>query len=223
VSCIVPVFNGERFVSEAVESILAQTHRPLEVVVVDDGSTDRTPAVLAEFGDRIRTFRQENAGPSAARNLGLEESRGEYVAFLDADDLWVDDKIEAQLTVLRGDPELDLCSGHIRSFWIPELDEERRELEDEPYHREKPMLSPCTLLTTRATFERIGGFDPALRAREDSDWFIRAQRAGVRIETLPRLVTHRRQHTENLTRRSPPSRDALLDLIQRTVDPESTS
>jgi glycosyltransferase involved in cell wall biosynthesis len=215
---VIPVFNGKRFVAEAIESALTQTHAPLEVIVVDDGSTDETPAVLEGFGERIRTYRQANRGPAAARNLGLEESRGEFIAFLDADDLWVPEKIEAQLGCLRDDPGVGLCSGHIRSFWVPELDEERQRLEDDPYHLEKPMLSPCTLLTTRAVFERVGGFDPALRAREDSDWFIRLQREGIRIDTLPRLVTHRRQHPANLTRRHAPSRDALLELIQRSIE-----
>ncbi len=223
VSCIVAVHDGERFVAEAIESILAQTHEAIEVIVIDDGSTDDTPGILDGFGERIRTFRQDNRGPAAARNLGLRESRGEFIAFLDADDVWVTDKIEAQLSVLRADGDVDLCSGHIRSFWTPELDDERQRLEDDPYHREKPMLSPCTLLTTRSTFERIGGFDPQLRTAEDSDWFIRFQRAGLRFSTLPRLVTHRRQHADNLTRRTPPSRDGLLGLIQRSVEPEEST
>src|SRR3954451_22735593 len=86
VSCIVPVFNGERYLREALQSILAQSYRPIEVVVVDDGSTDRSPVVVAGFGREVRYLRQENAGPAAARNHGVQEARGELLAFLDADD-----------------------------------------------------------------------------------------------------------------------------------------
>lgn len=218
VSCIVPVFNGARFVGEAIDSILRQSWPDLEVVVVDDGSTDATPDVLAGYGTRIRSLRQDNAGPAAARNLGLEESRGEFVAFLDADDIWVDDKLASQIALLRERPDVDLCSGHLKSFWIPELDHERERFENHPYHREQAMLSPCTLLTRRRIFEALGGFDPSLRTGEDTDWFIRYMRAGYRIETVPRLLLHRRQHTSNLTRESRPGREGVLDLIKRALD-----
>jgi glycosyltransferase involved in cell wall biosynthesis len=222
VSCILPVFNGEAFVTEAVESLLGQSYTNIEVIVVDDGSTDTTPQVLAEFGDRIRILRQDNQGPAAARNRGLAESRGEFVAFLDADDLWVEDKLEGQLTLLREQPDVELCSGHLKSFWIPELDDERRRFEDHPYHQERPMLSPCTILTRRAVFERIGGFDPSMRNGEDTDWFIRAMKGDVKIETLPRLLVHRRHHLHNLTRAVRPSQDALLDQLKRALDRERT-
>ena len=220
VSCIVPVFNGEAFVAAAIESILRQSGVDTEVIVVDDGSTDGTAAVLEGFGDRIRVLRQENAGPSAARNHGLEESRGEFVAFLDADDIWVDDKLESQLAVLHGQQGVEICSGHLRSFWVPELDHEREQLENDPYHQERAMLSPCTILTRRALFEQVGGFDVTLRNGEDTDWFVRALRSDVRVHTVPRLLVHRRQHTENLTRRTPPSQDGLIDHIKRALDRE---
>lgn len=218
VSCIVPVFQGERFVAEAVRSILGQSWTALDVIVVDDGSTDGTAEVLAGFGDRLRVLRQENRGPAAARNRGLEESRGEFVAFLDADDVWVDDKLEAQLARFEADPSLELCSGHIRSFWIPELDEERRRFEDHPYHRERAMLSPCTILARRALFERVGGFDIDLRHGEDTEWFIRAMKSGVVPETIPRLVVHRRHHFHNLTRTVRPSTEGMLALLKRSLD-----
>ena len=108
VSCVIPVYNGARYLAESIESVLAQEYRPLEVIVVDDGSTDGTGAVLDAFGDRIRSFRQENGGPSVARNRGMEMSRGEFIAFLDADDLWVPDKLRLQLDAMEARPYLDL-------------------------------------------------------------------------------------------------------------------
>lgn len=218
VSCVVPVFNGERFVAEAVESILGQTYRWREVIIVDDGSDDGSVDVLARFGDQIRVLRQANRGPSMARNRGIEESRGEFIAFLDADDLWVPDKIESQISVLEACPDVQLCSGHIKSFWISELDHERRAFENHPYHGERPLLSPCTVLVRRELFQRLGGFDPELWNGEDTDWFHRMLKAGVGYETLPRLVVHRRQHTMNLTRKTRPSHETTLAHIKRTLD-----
>ena len=84
ISCIVAVFNGERYLKEALDSILAQTYRPLEILVVDDGSTDRTPEIVSEYSDTVRYFWQSNAGPGAARNAGLKLAKGEFIAFLDA-------------------------------------------------------------------------------------------------------------------------------------------
>jgi glycosyltransferase involved in cell wall biosynthesis len=207
-------------VAEAVESILGQSYPHFEVIVVNDGSRDGTSRALAPFNGRILVINQENQGPSVARNRGILESRGEYIAFLDADDIWVEDKLAAQMARFEARPELELCSGHIKSFWIPELDHERRLLEDHPYHQERPMLSPCTVLVKRELFLRIGGFDPELRHGEDTDWFMRMMKAGIVCETLPRILVNRRQHTSNLTRQVRPTRDAVLSHLKRVLDRE---
>ena len=101
ISCIVPVFNGERYLAEALDSILAQTWRPLEVIVVDDGSTDGTAHIAAGYGAEVSYIHQANAGPAAARNRGLDAARGEFIAFLDADDLWHKDKLSARWPASR--------------------------------------------------------------------------------------------------------------------------
>src|SRR2546426_10667200 len=93
ISCIVPVFNGERYLHETLNSILAQTYRPLEIIVADDGSTDGTRTIVASYGQQVRYLWQLNAGPAAARNLGLTAAKGEFIAFLDADDLWHPEKL----------------------------------------------------------------------------------------------------------------------------------
>jgi glycosyltransferase involved in cell wall biosynthesis len=124
ISCIVPVYNGELYLGEAIHSILAQTYRPLEVIVVDDGSRDGTYDVAANYGDRLRYVRQANAGPGAARNHGLNLARGEYVAFLDADDIWHPEKLMRQMDRFRARAELQISVTHIQNFWILELQEE---------------------------------------------------------------------------------------------------
>src|SRR4051794_39471252 len=124
VSCIVPVFNGERYLREALDSILAQSHSALDVLVVDDGSTDDSAPLAKSYGDRLRYFFQPNAGPAAARNVGLAAARGEFVAFLDADDRWHPHKLTLQLARFGARPELDYCVTHVQNFWVPELKEE---------------------------------------------------------------------------------------------------
>jgi glycosyltransferase involved in cell wall biosynthesis len=218
VSCVIPVYNGERFVAEAIESIVAQDYPSTEIIVTDDGSTDDTATVLERFGERIRVIRQENQGPSVARNRGMEESRGEFIAFLDADDLWIPEKTRLQVEAFRARPELDLCSGEMRSFWIPELRHEEEAFADHPYHGQRSQLSPCTILARRTLFERVGPFDPELRNGEDTDWFIRMVKAGAVYEALPQLILHRRQHTSNLTRAYRAGYDGVLDLLKRSLD-----
>jgi glycosyltransferase involved in cell wall biosynthesis len=218
VSCIIPVYNGERFVSEAIESASSQTYPQKEIVVVDDGSRDSTPEVLRSCGDSIKVVSQENSGPSVARNRGMEEASGAFFAFLDSDDLWVPEKLEAQMDRFRHRPDLELVSGHVKSFWIPELEEEGRLFGDHPYHRERPRFIPSTVLARRSVFERLGGYDPELRNGEDTDWIIRMMKTGTEYEILPRLLVHRRQHTSNLTRQVRPGHDHLMGLIKRNLD-----
>ena len=117
-------------------------------------------------------------------------------------------------------PELELCSGHIRSFWIPELEEEARLFSDHPYHRERPRLIPSAVIARRDLFERLGGFDPGLRHGEDTDWFIRMMKSGSEYETVAKLVVHRRQHTSNLTRQVQPTHDRLITLLKTNLDRE---
>jgi len=218
VSCVIPVYNGERFLGEALESVFAQTFSHYEVVVVDDGSEDGTPTILKGYGDRIRSLRQDNQGPSAARNLGMRESRGEFISFIDADDLWVDNKLEVQMARIRESPNLELVSGQMKSFWVPELEEEAQQLETHPFHAARAVLSPCTVLFRRTLAKRIGGFDVRLRHGEDTEWFMRMMKSGTAYEVLPRLLLHRRQHLNNLTRQVRPSQDRLMDLIKRSLD-----
>src|SRR5262245_20179101 len=109
VSVVIPCYNAGRFLKETLESILAQTRPALEVIVVDDGSTDDSAAVAGAFGPPVRVLRQSNQGESVARNRGLDEARGDWVAFLDADDVWAPDKLERQLAAVEGSPGVACC------------------------------------------------------------------------------------------------------------------
>jgi glycosyltransferase involved in cell wall biosynthesis len=215
VSCIVPVYNGERFLAEALDSILAQTHRPFEIIVIDDGSTDGTPEVIAGYAGRVRYQRQENAGVAAARNAGLELASGELIAILDADDLWHPEKLARQSARFEARPELGISLTHVHNFWVPELayeKEQSRGLLD-------TAMSHGSLVARRTLFDRIGPFDAGARHKDVIGWLIRACQQGAAAETLAEVLAYRRIHQSNLSRRrGGEDADELLALAQMLVD-----
>src|SRR2546425_8625651 len=158
VSCIVPVFNGEHYLREALESILQQTYRPLEIIVIDDGSTDNSAVVVASYGEQIIYLRQVNSGPAAARNRGLQEARGEFIAFLDQDDLWHPEKLARQMARFKTQPELVLCITYAQDFWVPELQEEAARLGNHRYAQPQAGFLLQALLARRPLFETGGHF-----------------------------------------------------------------
>jgi glycosyltransferase involved in cell wall biosynthesis len=223
ISCIVPVFNGERYLKEALDSILAQTYRPLQILVVDDGSTDRSAPLVASYGDQLRYLWEPNAGQAAARNLGLGEARGEFVAFLDQDDLWHPEKLARQMARFQDRPELDLCVTHVRQFWSPELDDVPPHLLNNPRVMQAiPGYALGALLARRAIFDTVGPFDSSLPIGEDTDWFLRAVEHGVAIEVLPDLLMYRRLHQTNRSWRSavPASTDRAIfaQIVKASLD-----
>lgn len=201
VSCIIPVFNGEKYLCEALNSVFAQTYRPIEVIVADDGSTDGSRAVAETFGDGVRWISQTTAGPAATRNLGVRAARGELAAFLDADDLWKPDKLERQVSVLRQRPELDACVSHAQMFWAPELAQEEAQYRDHPRGQPIPGYASTTLLTRRGVFDRIGMYREDLWFADSTEWFIRFREANLKLHILPDVLVLHRMHPANLTRR----------------------
>jgi glycosyltransferase involved in cell wall biosynthesis len=219
VSCIIPCYNGARYLGECVGSILAQGHRPLEVIVVDDGSTDDPAEVVRSFGNEVRYHRRENGGPGAACNTGLALARGAFVAFLEQDDLWVPGKLERQLAELARDPQLDYCVSHIQNFWVAELAAEDRRHQHLPVMQPVPGYVVQTLLSRRRTFDTVGCFDEALRFACATDWFMRADEAGARGLLLPDVLTRRRLHPGNFSRLNrDQSREQFLHVVKSMLD-----
>jgi glycosyltransferase involved in cell wall biosynthesis len=203
ISCIVPVFNGEKYLSEALESILKQTYGPIEIIVVDDGSTDGTGAVAARYGKRIRYLKQPNAGEAAARNRGLSMAQGEFVALLDADDLWHPEKIARQIVECQEKPEIDFCFTAFQNFWIPELAAEAQRYQGSSLSQPQFAWSTSTLLARRSVFAQFGRFvdDGSLTAGSESMiWFLRAHEDGAVTAVLPEVMMYRRIHTANCSR-----------------------
>jgi glycosyltransferase involved in cell wall biosynthesis len=218
VSCIVPVFNAERYLAEALDSILSQTYQPVEVIVVDDGSTDGTAQVAAGYGERITYLYQENSGPAAARNKGIDAAQGEFVAFLDADDVWHEEKLARQMARFEARPELEICLTYIQNFWGPEMKDEEDRLRDHHFSKPLPAYATQAMLARRAIFDVVGRFDPTLPVLDDSDWFLRAVDEGVEIEFLPEVLIFRRMHESNISRDQTTMFDLLPRIFKASLD-----
>lgn len=203
ISCIIAVYNGERYLRETLDSILAQTYRPLEIIVADDGSIDGTAKVAADYGDRITYVRQSNQGYAAAKNLGLHAARGDFVAFLDADDLWHPEKLARQMARLRERPEIDLCLTRYKNFWMPDLAEEELRCQGRFFSQPQSAWSICTLLARRTVFERFGDFHDGTRGLENMTWFLRAAARGAVVDVMSDDLMYHRFHLGSVTRRNP--------------------
>jgi glycosyltransferase involved in cell wall biosynthesis len=202
VSCIIPVFDGARYVADAIRSVLAQTRPPDEIVVVDDGSQDGTAEEVARFGAAVVYVHQPHAGVAAARNHGVGRAAGSLLAFLDADDRWHPERLRRQLDALARCPDVELCDAASAYFWSDELTAEERERDPRyrhPFWGETRPGHIGTWLVRRAVFVRVGPFDPALRFSEDTDWLLRFRDAGGVRLTLPEVLGHRRLHRRNAT------------------------
>jgi glycosyltransferase involved in cell wall biosynthesis len=219
ISCIIPVYNGELYLRESIESVFAQTYRPLEIIVVDDGSTDGTAGSVAAYGDLIKYVWQANAGPAAARNRGVSEAHGQFIAFLDADDLWHREKLERQARHLETRPQLEYCVTHCENFWVPELEEEAKRYRDHRISRPIPGYVTGTLFARRAAFDTVGAFDHSLGHGDGTDWFCRATERGIGGGLLPDVLMYRRLHQGNRSRvLAANSRDQYLRLLKATLD-----
>jgi glycosyltransferase involved in cell wall biosynthesis len=199
VSCIIPAYNSERYLAEALDSVLAQTHRPLQVIVVDDGSTDGTAALAARYGEAITLLRQPNRGVASARNCGLRRATGEFVAYLDADDLWHPEKLTRQLARFQERPEIDLSVTHFQNFWVPELVEEAKRYDGHPLAHPTWSYVFGTLLARHAFLDRVEALDEGVR-QGDSLWFVHVIDQGAVLDVIPDVLMRRRFHTANMTR-----------------------
>ena len=205
VSFVVPVHDGARYLAECLQSILSQTAPPLEVIVVDDGSTDESADIARSFGPPVRYLHQPHSGAASARNRGTAEARGDLIAFLDADDLAVPYRLEVQLARFAANPALEFCDAYSRNFWSPEIPVDARNVapREQFTHGNAPKAGLIiTWLVKRSLFERVGGFDETRVLGEDAEWRDRMESAGVASETLQDVLAMRRLHADNLTRRN---------------------
>ncbi|MES2460458.1 MAG: glycosyltransferase [Armatimonadota bacterium] len=217
VSVIIAVYNGERYLAEAIESVLNQTRSVLEVIVVDDGSTDRSAAVAAGYGSAVRCFTRPHEGVSAALNFGVAQARGNLFAFLDADDLWHEDKIARQAAALRRPDAPDIVFAHAQPFVSPDVAASGESV-SAAQDAAAPGYLKGTMLLSRSTFARVGSFDTTRQLGDFIDWFLRAREAGLRSEMLPDVLLHRRIHGDNTGIREKHLQSDYVKILKASLD-----
>jgi glycosyltransferase involved in cell wall biosynthesis len=227
VSVVIAVRNGERFLPAAIQSVLAQGWRPLEILVVDGHSTDGTAAIAHSYPE-IRYVLQANRGVADAYNTGIAAAQGEFVAFLSHDDLWTPDKLRSQMAYMLDHPEVRYTVARVKFFHEPgaplPAGFRRKLLEGD--HLAYIME---TLLARKAAFKEVGGFDTGLTSGEDVDWFARARDTQTAHEVIPKVLLYKRVHDANLSLCDPATNQILLQVLRRsirrkrTVSPQETA
>jgi glycosyltransferase involved in cell wall biosynthesis len=224
VSVIIPAYNGDRYIADAIESILQQTYRDCEIIVVDDGSNDRTPQILEIYGDRLRCFTQKNQGVAAARNKGLEMARGEYIAFFDQDDYFLPEKLSLQVALLDRDRDL----AFVNSGWkiVNQIGEGITSVE--PWHN-LPKLDAAGIIIWKPVFlgamlfrrnwlVRANGFDTTLVQTPDVDLVMRLALLGAKADWVKQVTVCYRQHISNASLDSIEQARELELLLDRFFD-----
>lgn len=215
VSIIIPVFNAERFIADAIESARCQDYASTEIVVVDDGSTDGSAEIVKRF-PMVRYFYQDNQGPAAARNRAVMEARGEMLAFLDADDIWKPEKLGKQMAAWEKSEEggVVICETRLqfeKGMAIP-VGYSQRMIEES-----FPAYIPSALLVDRKTFLKVGSFDVHRKTGEDIDWFMRAKDLGVPCFVMPETLFEKRIHGKNLTGKVADTRRSMMANLRASI------
>jgi glycosyltransferase involved in cell wall biosynthesis len=212
VSVIVPLYNGARHLREALTSVLDQDYRPIDVIVVDDGSTDDGVRVAAEF-DQVRCVRQKHAGLAAARNHGLALARGLYVGFLDHDDVFLPGKLGRQVSFLETHADVGIVIAHLENF-VEGGHLRPLELTADHLPGVSAQVNPGASLVRRSVFERIGPYEARAEVASDVEWLGRAMRAGIRVEIMPDVLLRRRLHSSNISNSVATKRHYLLSSLR---------
>ncbi|BAQ61470.1 polysaccharide biosynthesis glycosyl transferase CpsJ [Geminocystis sp. NIES-3708] len=217
ISVIIPVYNREKYVSEAIESVLKQTYQFLDIIVIDDGSTDKSAEIIKSFGSKIRYFYQENSGISSALNHGLKVAKGEFIAFLDSDDLWTENKLNLQIKVLKKNTQVSIVFAHIQQFISPELDTNIQDKIDLPNEIMKGYVKG-TMLAKKEVFSQIGLFDISLKLGDFIDWYLKACEQGIKSFVCPEVLLKRRIHDTNMGIIDKKDRSDYVKIIKASLD-----
>lgn len=216
ISVIIPVYNGERYLAEAIESVLAQTYRPIEIVVVDDGSTDSSADVAERFSPPVRYCFQPNSGPAAARNTGLKMARGDIIGFLDQDDIWPAGKLALQVARLIENPSLEIVLGRTQIMLLSGATDGKQEFKEFATPWISMLLSSA--LFRKSVFDKVGLFDETMRHyADDLDWFLRAREYSASMVVLEQITLLYRIHGRNTTRDKTVRSYGLAEVLKKSL------
>ena len=215
VSVIIPVYNGERYLAKTIDSVLAQTYQFIEIIVIDDGSTDGSTKIAQSY-EAVRYIHQPNQGVPVARNTGIAAAKGEFIAFLDQDDTWDTNKLALQVEYLVKNPELGYVIGKQRLFL-------ERGVEMPSWLREKLLQEdqmgylPSALLVRASILRQTGGFDSAHQTASDVEWFFKAKDIGIPMAVIPEALVYRRIHSDNQSSQVKALHSEYLKIVRLSV------
>ena len=215
ISVIMPCYNVARYVGAAIESVLAQNYDNLEILVTDDGSTDDCASVIQGFGAKVEYVRQDNGGICAARNNSLRRATGDFITFLDADDLWAPDSLRPRLDYLLTHPETDLVFGTVEAFFSEDLPSEDVANSALPEMQGGRLAS--SVLVRSDAFFKVGYFDEGLRLGEMFDWLLRAKDAGLTEHEIDRKVLLRRVHNTNTVKQDKEINQQYMKALRQSL------
>ncbi|MEW6206967.1 MAG: glycosyltransferase family A protein [Acidobacteriota bacterium] len=216
VSVIIPVYNGERYLAAALGSVTDQDYEPVEIIVIDDGSTDQTAAVARSL-EKARYIYQPNQGHAVAKNAGIAAARGEFLTFLDADDVWMKGKLTAQIGFMIEHPEVGYTIVREKIFLEPGAAPPPGRMQN-LFEGDHPAYVPSALAARRSVFDQIGGFDPRFTSGNDTDWFFRASEAGLRMAIIEEVLLLRRFHHSNQTRDLQLVKTDMMRILKASID-----
>jgi glycosyltransferase involved in cell wall biosynthesis len=217
VTAAIPVRDGEAYLAEAIESVLGQSRPCDQVVVVDNGSTDRSAEIARGYGSAVEVVSEPREGIGAARNAAMRAARGTHVAFLDADDLWEAEKTALQLAAFEADPGLQLAFGHVRQFVSPDLDPEEAAALRVPAESQ-PGVYIGAMLAARAAVEAVGLWPEDVQVSDGLTFMLKARELGLKQAMLGPIVTLRRVHGENHSIRNRGERAEFARLLKQSLD-----
>lgn len=216
ISTIIPVYNGEAFLAEAIQSVLIQNYKPLEIIIVDDGSTDGSAQVAASCRGNIRYTYQSNKGAPAARNKGLKMARGDIISFLDADDLWSEDKLELQIRRMNKNPSVQVVLGRTQKLQLTKVLDEKPKFE--PFANPVVDLHLGSALFKRSVFDEVGFFDERMPYCDDWDWFTRAREIGISMVIYREVTLFYRKHGNNITNNKMKGNYYTIKMLKQSLD-----
>lgn len=216
ISVIIPVYNCEKYLSEAINSVLSQAYHPIEIIVVDDGSVDTTARVAANFKEDIHYIHQPNSGLPAALNRGLIIARGNVIGFLDADDLWHENKLKLQIDTLAENPLAEIVLGRTQRTQIKVAEDGKNKFVNyqDPYFT----LSLGSAVFKKSVFDKVGLFNQELHYAQDWDWFMRARELCVSMVLHQELVLFYRRHEHNMTNQIDLGNHYTIRMLKKSLE-----
>ncbi|BAQ63086.1 putative glycosyltransferase [Geminocystis sp. NIES-3708] len=216
ISVIIPVYNGERFLAEAIKSIIKQNYQPLEIIVIDDGSTDKTVNIASRFKDITKYIYQENSGVSRARNTGIKMAKGDLITFLDADDLFPSNSLEKYVDFIKNNIDVDIIQGYTQDQSLCQIEDDRLLFESE----RKPHIffNVGSAIWKRSVFEKIGLFNESMNYGEDVDLWVKVNENRIKKVIIERITLFYRQYKSSINYETARGNMILMKVMKKYLD-----